>query len=201
MQTFNSEEIVGPRAVTGNATAKHSLRRPAEVRPSVPSPSGTRPATWTAPRPGPSSRGARTAATASASAPRACASAQTRLTRTCGASSAVRRRHSCWVSRHPDGFGRRKRAGGSAPRGVPGHRHRPLPPGALLGCSPGHGRARLSEILFTPHLALNDAPAGRGMLGPRALRTREAAAALSPTSFPRGPCCPSHLNCLFSDCF
>lgn len=70
MQTFNSEEIVGPRAVAGNATAKHSLRRPAEVRPSVPSPSGTRPATWTAPRPGPSSRGARTAATASASAPR-----------------------------------------------------------------------------------------------------------------------------------
>lgn len=131
----------------------------------------------------------------------ACASAQTRLTRTCGASSAVRRRHSCWVSRHPDGFGRRKRAGGSAPRGVPGHRHRPLPPGALLGCFPGHGRARLSEILFTPHLALNDAPAGRGMLGRRALRTREAAAALSPTSFPRGPCCPSHLNCLFSDCF
>lgn len=186
MQTFNSEEIVGPRAVAGNATAKHSLRRPAEVQPSVPSPSGTRPAMWTAPRPGPSSRGARTAATASASAPRGlreCPNAP---------HSAVRRRHSCWVSHRPDG---------SAPRGVPGHRHRPLPPGALLGCFPGHGRARWSEILFTPHLALNDAPAGRGMLGRRALRTREAAAALSPTSFPRGPCCPSHLNCLFSDCF
>lgn len=161
MQTFNSEEIVGPRAVAGNATAKHSLRRPAEVQPSVPSPSGTRPAMWTAPRPGPSSRGARTAATASASAPRG--------VRECpnAPHSAVRRRHSCWVSRRPDGFGRRRRAGGSAPRGVPGHRHRPLPPGALLGCFPGHGRARLSEILFTPHLALNDAPAGRGMLGRR----------------------------------